>query len=93
MKAKLGLEMIAVDQDRRMAFKTYSGPIDWAGEYVLEPTADGGSSVDHKGTMTFHGLWRLFEPIVGGELARGGAQEMERMKAAVEGPQATGQTT
>ena len=84
MKATLGLEMVDVDQDRRMAFKTYSGPLEWQGEYVLEPTEDGGSTLTHQGSMTFHGLWRLVEPLVGGELTRGGAQEMDRLKNAVE---------
>jgi hypothetical protein len=72
-----------------MAFKTYSGPIDWQGEYLLEPTDDGGSTLKHEGSMTFHGLWRVIEPLIGGELERGGAQEMERMKAVIEQPAVT----
>ena len=84
MKATLGLEMVDVEKDRKLAYKTYSGPIDWQGEYRLEPTEDGGTAVTHEGSMTFHGLWRLAEPLVGGELRSSGAKEMERMKSAVE---------
>jgi len=84
MKANLGLEMVDVNRDRKMAYKTYSGPIDWQGEYLLEPTQDGGTVVTHEGSMRFHGLWRLAEPLVGAELSRNGAKEMDRMKVAVE---------
>jgi hypothetical protein len=85
MKANLGLEMTDVTQDRKMAYKSFSGPIDWQGEYLLEPTPDGGTTVTHEGSMRFHGLWRLAEPLVGAELSRNGAKEMDRMKAAIEG--------
>ncbi|MEO8625277.1 MAG: SRPBCC family protein [Candidatus Limnocylindrales bacterium] len=83
IKAKVGLEM-TVDENSRMAFTTFSGPIRWQGEYLLKPTSDGGTNLSHEGTMVFTGLWRLLEPLVGAELKSGGAKEMERMKAAIE---------
>lgn len=84
VKAVIGLEMTAVDVNERMAFDTFSGPIKWQGQYVLEPTAQGGTVLTHEGTMTFTGLWRLIEPLVGAELRNGGSKEMERLKAVVE---------
>ena len=84
LKAVIGLEMTAVEENRRMAFDTYSGPIKWQGEYLLRPTDAGGTVLSHAGSMTFTGLWRLLEPVVGGELKTNGAKEMERMKAAIE---------
>ena len=84
LKATLGLEMTAVEENRRMAFDTYSGPIRWQGEYRLTPTGSGGTDVDYSGTMVFTGLWRLMEPLVGAELKRNGAKEIERMKAVIE---------
>jgi hypothetical protein len=84
MKAVIGLEMTDIDQDKRMAFDTYSGPIRWQGQYVLTPTEGGGTLLSHEGSMAFTGLWRLMEPLVGAELKRNGAKEMERLKAAVE---------
>jgi uncharacterized protein YndB with AHSA1/START domain len=84
MKAKIGLEMTAIEANRRMAFDTYSGPIKWQGEYLLKPTDGGGTTLSHDGSMRFTGLWRLLEPLVGAELKSGGAKEMERLKAAVE---------
>jgi hypothetical protein len=83
VKATLGLELTAVDKDRRMAFKSYSGPIDWEGEYVLDP-AGGGTNLSQNGTLKFHGLWRLLEPIVGAEISRGEVKELERLKSAAE---------
>ncbi len=68
-----------------MAWKSYSGPIDWEGEYLVEPTEDGGSTLSQHGTLTFHGLWRLMEPMVGAEISRGETKELERLKAAAEG--------
>lgn len=84
LKATLGLEMTAVDENKRMAFDTYSGPIRWQGEYLLEPTDSGGTNVNYAGTMVFTGLWRLMEPLIGSELKRNGSKEIERMKAVIE---------
>ena len=85
IKAVIGLELTAVEENKRMAFDTYSGSIRWQGEYVLTPTDDGGTSLSHSGTMVFTGLWRLLEPLVGAELKLNGAKEMGRMKTVIEG--------
>ena len=83
LKAVLGLEMTALEQDKRIAFTTYSGPIRWQGEYRLKPTDSGGTSLSHDGTLVFTGLWRLLEPLVVSEIKRD--KELERLKAVVEG--------
>lgn len=62
LKATVGLEVTAVDPARRLAWKSYSGPIGWQGEYVLEPEGSGGTRLGQEGSLTFHGLWRLIEP-------------------------------
>src|SRR5262245_36965982 len=41
MKARVGLEITALEQDRRMAWRTLYGPIHWEGEYRLEPAGSG----------------------------------------------------
>ena len=84
VKAVLGIELVGVEQNRRMAWKSFSGPIDWEGEYLLEESGSDGSSLSQHGTLTFHGLWRLIEPMVGAEISRGETKELERLKAAVE---------
>jgi hypothetical protein len=83
LKARVGLEMTAVEAPRRMAWRTIYGPIKWAGEYRLEP-ADGGTHVSQEGTLTFTGLWRLVEPMAGAEIRGAEEKELEKLKAVVE---------
>jgi uncharacterized protein YndB with AHSA1/START domain len=83
LKARVGLEITAVEQDARMAWTSFSGPIRWQGEYRLEPS-NGGTVVSQEGTLTFSGLWRLLEPIVGAEIRSGEEKELEKLKAIVE---------
>jgi uncharacterized protein YndB with AHSA1/START domain len=83
LKAVLGLEITGLDPGSRMAFKTYSGPIRWEGEYRLEAD-DGGTKVRQHGTLEFTGLWRLVAPLVGAEIKSGEIKELERLKAAAE---------
>jgi hypothetical protein len=84
LKAKVGLEISGLDQGRRMAFKSFSGPIKWEGEYRLAPTAAGGTELSQEGTLTFTGLWRLMEPVAGAEISRGEVKELEKLKAVAE---------
>lgn len=83
IKAVVGLELTEVEPGRRMAFRTFSGPIRWAGEYRLRP-AGAGVEISQQGTLTFTGPWRLLEPIAGAEIKRGEIKELERLKAAIE---------
>src|SRR5215470_14165517 len=41
VKARIGLELSAVEPGQRLAFASFSGPISWDGEYRLRPV-DGG---------------------------------------------------
>ena len=41
LKARIGLEITALEENRRMAWTSFSGPIRWAGEYNLEPVGGG----------------------------------------------------
>ena len=84
MKATIGLELTAVDPGRRMAFNSFSGPIQWQGEYRLEPTDTGGTRLEQEGTLRFTGGWLFVEPLVGAEIKKGELKELEKLKAAVE---------
>jgi hypothetical protein len=84
IKARIVLELTAVEVDRRMAFRTVSGPIDWTGEYRLAPGAAGGTELSQSGTLQFGGLWRLLEPIVGAEIKGGEIKELEKLRAVAE---------
>ncbi len=83
LKARVGLEITALEPNSRMAFESFSGPIGWKGEYRLSP-ADGGTELSQEGSLTFHGLWRLIQPLVGAEISRGEVKELERLKAVIE---------
>jgi len=83
IKAVVGLELTAVEPGVRMAFRSFSGPIRWDGEYRLKPSASG-TELSQEGRLTFTGLWRLIEPIAGAEIKQGEIKELERLKAAVE---------
>jgi uncharacterized protein YndB with AHSA1/START domain len=84
MKATIGLELGPVEPGRRLAFRSFSGPVSWEGEYRLEPTASGGTQVRQEGRLTFKGWWRAFESLVGAEISKGEIKELERLKAVVE---------
>jgi hypothetical protein len=83
IKATLGLELTAVEPGRRMAFKSFSGPIRWVGEYALSPSGTG-TELSQEGSLVFTGLWRLLGPLAGAEIKSGEIKELERLKAVVE---------
>lgn len=83
LKARIGLEITELEVPRRMAWTSFSGPIRWAGHYDLE-AVEGGTRVSQQGTLTFSGLWRLFEPLIGAEIRNGEEKELEKLKALVE---------
>lgn len=85
IKAVIGMEIVGLDPGRRMAFKSFSGPIKWEGEYTLEDLPSGGTKVSQAGTLAFTGLWRLVQPMVGAEMSRGEVKELEKLKGVVEG--------
>lgn len=84
VKATVGLEFTAIEPARRLAWRSFSGPIRWEGEYILTPSA-GGTSISQQGQLVFTGLWRLMEPLAGAEIERGETKELERLKVVVEG--------
>jgi hypothetical protein len=91
LQAKVVLEIAALEDPRRLAFVTVGrGPIDWTGEYRVEPMGESGSRVRQAGELRFHALWRLLEPIVGAEIRSGELKELERLKVVVEGDRAGG---
>lgn len=84
LTATLGLEITEFEQDRRMAWKTNSGPIDWEGEYVLAPAGESGTNLSQHGTLGFKGLWKMLEPMAGAEISSGEEKELARIKSLVE---------
>jgi len=67
-----------------MAWRSFSGPIRWDGEYRLAPIDGGRTDLSQTGHLVFTGLWRLVEPMVGSEIKSGEVKELERLKAVIE---------
>jgi hypothetical protein len=84
IKATVGIELTAVELGSLMAWKSFSGPISWQGEYRLAPT-ENGTRLSQQGTLEFHGLWRLLQPIAGAEIQSAEVKELEKLKAVAEG--------
>ena len=59
------------------------GPMQWTGRYDL--TRDGGATVVRSiGDIRPNGILRLLEPLIRGEMERGEAAEIEKLKVILE---------
>jgi uncharacterized protein YndB with AHSA1/START domain len=83
LKARVVLLISAVEPGRRMTWQTSEGKIEWEGEYLLVPSGES-TELRQDGRLTFKGMWRLIEPLVGGEIKKGEVKELEKLKAVVE---------
>ncbi len=84
LSARIGLEFSDVQPGQRMAWRTVSGPIDWTGEYRLNPTGDAATELTQEGSFRFKGFWRLLEPMIVAEMRGNELKELQRLKAAAE---------
>lgn len=84
LTAQVGLELTAVEPGQRMTFRSFSGPIQWEGEYRLIAIDGAATELSQHGRLAFSGFWRLAEPFVGAEIRRGEVKELEQLKAIVE---------
>lgn len=77
-------EITELVPDRKLSWKaTSTGPFSYQTSYTF--TANGPATrIDIIGTFALRGLWRLLEPLVGGEVRKESAQELTAMKAAIE---------
>ena len=48
------------------------------------PPDRAATRLSQQGTLRFHGLWRLVEPIIGAEIRRNEIKELEKLKVLVE---------
>jgi uncharacterized protein YndB with AHSA1/START domain len=96
-KGPIRYEATAIDPDRRVVYFMTHPAFDWEAVIAVEP--DGtGSRLSTSGNFRLHGWRRLLEPLVRGEITRGEAAELDRLKAILEGadetaPDLPGQTT
>jgi hypothetical protein len=84
LKAVIGLQITTMEFGKKLAFRSYSGPISWQGEYNLAEDGKGATTVSQKGQLRFKGLWRLAQPIAGGRIRRSEVWELQRLKNFIE---------
>jgi len=66
------------------AFHSIEGPMNWDGSYAVEPVGDGSTRVIGTGEVGLKGWQRLLEPFMSGEMRRGEAAELGKLKALLE---------
>lgn len=80
----LRMEIVELDPDRRLVVRVTHPKFDWLATSDLEPQR-GGTRLTYAGEIRVKGVQRLLEPLMRGEVARGEAKEVERLKALLEG--------
>jgi uncharacterized protein YndB with AHSA1/START domain len=84
----LRMEVVEVEPNRRLVARVTHPKFDWVSTAGLEP--DGaGTRMTYAGEIRFRGVQRLLEPFIRGEVARGEAEEVQRLKALLEGSSMT----
>ena len=68
------------------AFHSIEGPMNWDGSYAVAPAGDGATRVIGLGQVGLKGWQRVLEPFMGGEIRRGEAAELGKLKTLLEGP-------
>jgi uncharacterized protein YndB with AHSA1/START domain len=82
-KGPIRYEAMTVDADRRVVYRMTHPAFEWAAEIAVEPDV-AGSRLSTSGTFRLRGWRRLLEPMVRGEIQRGEAAELDRLKAILE---------
>jgi len=82
---ELTFEITSLEPDRLLGYRTIPpGQMSWEGEIRLDLASHASTHVLAEGRIRLHGLWRLVEPLVAGEIRRGEADELVRLKNALE---------
>ena len=79
----LRMEVIELQPDRRFVARVTHPRFDWLSTADLQADA-AGTRMTYAGEIRFRGLQRLLEPFIRGEVSRGEAKEVERLKALLE---------
>jgi uncharacterized protein YndB with AHSA1/START domain len=72
------------DPGRKVGFRTTEGPMDWEVEFSVQPSG-AAAQVTSSGRIRMHGLMRLLEPFMGGEIRKNEAGELRHLKELLEG--------
>ena len=83
-RARSRLEVVALEPEREFSIRVIEGPVALTVRHLLEPT-DGGTRLTLEAEGEAGGLMRLAAPIAERAAARQASQDLERLKALVEG--------
>jgi len=77
-------EVTEYEEPKLMSFESKSSKaIDYGGRLAFD-AVDGGTQVNLTGTASLKDLWRLAQPMFAGELKRGVADELNKLKTVLE---------
>ena len=79
-------EVTELEPNARVAFHTTQAPMDWDGSFDLTSEGDATTRITASGQIRLRGWQRLLEPLMSGEVRRGEAAELARLKELLEGP-------
>lgn len=72
------------ETNRMVGYKTIEGPFDWVGGFRLDPIGEDETRVTSYGRVTLTGFRRLLEWLFAGQVRKGEAAELTKLKALVE---------
>lgn len=83
-KGPLKMEIVELEPDRRVAFQVSHPALDWRSVTTLREDGSG-TRVTYAGEMSLRGWRRILESMMGGEISKGEAAEIRKLKAVLEG--------
>lgn len=84
IRGPLDMQIVEFESDRRVAYQVSHPALDWRAVTTLR-LEGSGTRVTYAGEMSLRGWRRIFEPLMGGEVRRGEAAEIRKLKALLEG--------
>lgn len=70
--------------DELIAIAGDAGFLDYYCGFELTPTASGGTTLASRSEFRLHGLWKLLQPVIGGELRSELVREIAELKRVIE---------
>jgi hypothetical protein len=70
--------------DASLTFATIDGPVNWEGTYEVESLGETATRIISSGRVSLKGWQRLLEPFMHGEVRRGEAAELRKLKDLLE---------
>jgi len=82
--APFTFEVAKYTPDASLTFATIDGPVNWEGTYEVESLGETATRITSSGRVSLKGWQRLLEPFMRGEVRRGEAAELRKLKDLLE---------